>query len=327
MPCSLARSTLFATLAVAALAAPARAQEVAEQVVNAMNKLWGSHAGFRANHAKGVVVEGTFTPTPASAALSKAALFQGASIPVTVRFSDATGLPTLADGSPNANPHGMAIKFHLPGGSDADVVTNSLKTFPVATGEDFRDLLTAISQSGPGSPKPTNLEKFIATHPSVPRALGPLATPSSLARETYNGVDAFIFVSAAGARQPFRFRLDPVAGTDHLAPAEAAKQPPNYLMAELPSRLAHEQVVFKLMAQLANPGDPTKDATIAWPTDRKLVEIGTITLTKAVANSDDAQKKLLFLPNNLPGGIEPSDDPLIETRSEAYAVSFSRRTQ
>ncbi|MEJ0046929.1 MAG: catalase family peroxidase [Rhodospirillales bacterium] len=323
-----ARQTLLAALSVAALAiGPARAQEAPEQIVNAMNKLWGSHAGFRANHAKGVVVEGSFTGAKQAASLSKAPLFTGAAIPITVRFSDATGIPTLPDGEANANPHGMAIKFHMPDASEFDMVTNSLKTFPVATAEDFRDLLIAISVSGPGSAKPTKLEQFVAAHPSVPRASGTLATPSSFARETYNGVNAFVFVNAAGTRQPFRFRIDPVAGTDHLTPADAARQAPDFLMSELPARLGREPVVFRLMAQLANPGDPTKDATIAWPADRKLVEIGTITLTKAVADSADAQKKLLFLPTNLPTGIEPSDDPLIDARTQAYAISFTRRSQ
>ena len=95
-----------------------------------MNKLWGQHPGIRANHAKGVVVEGTFTPTKDAAALSKAALFQGKAIPVTARFSDSTGLPDIPDGDENANPHGMAVKFRLPDGSDVDIVENSLKLFP-----------------------------------------------------------------------------------------------------------------------------------------------------------------------------------------------------
>ncbi len=70
-------------------------------------------------------------------------MFNGSPVPATVRFSDATGIPTLSDGAGAANPHGMAIKFHLPDGSDTDMVINSLKFFPVATGEDFRDLLLA----------------------------------------------------------------------------------------------------------------------------------------------------------------------------------------
>ena len=39
-----------------------RAQDapVEQQIVNQMNKVFGVHAGFRANHAKGVVAEGKF---------------------------------------------------------------------------------------------------------------------------------------------------------------------------------------------------------------------------------------------------------------------------
>jgi catalase len=300
---------------------------LAEQLVNVMNKLWGSHPGMRANHAKGVVVEGSFSPTPGAAVLSVAPLFKGPAVPVTVRFSDSTGLPTLPDGAGPANPHGMSMKFHLADGSEVDVVTNSLKFFPVATGEDFRDLLTAVSESGPDAPKPTKADQFFASHPSAPKAFGSVSTPSSFARETYNGVNAFVFVDKAGGHHPFRFRLDPAAGEDHLSAADAAKQAPDFLMTELPARLAKGPVVFRLMAQLAEPGDQTKDPTQPWPADRKLLVIGTITLTKAVPDSASAEKALLFLPTNLSAGIEPSDDPLIETRAEAYAVSFGRRSQ
>jgi len=309
-------------------ALPARAAQepsVPVQIVDAMNKLWGRHPGFRANHAKGVVVEGSFTPTKEAAALSKAVLFAGPSVPVTARFSDSTGIPDMADGSKYANPHGMAVKFRLLNGATMDIVANSLKFFPVATGAEFRDLLAAIAASGPDTAKPSPLDTFFASHPAAPAALGSVATPVSLARETYNGVDAFVFVNAAGERQAFRYRIVPAEGTQHMTPEEAAKQPADFLMDELPARLAKEPVMFHLMAQLAAPGDPTKDPTQAWPDDRRLVDLGTITLTKAVADSAAAQKVLLFLPGNIPAGIERSDDPLIGVRDSAYSVSFSRR--
>jgi catalase len=306
-------------------AAWAQAPSTATQTVDTMNKLWGRHPGMRANHAKGVVVLGSFTPSKQAPALSKANIFAQASVPVTVRFSDSTGLPTLPDGAPPANPHGMAIQFHPAGGGAVDVVTNSLAFFPVATGEDFRDLLQALSVSGPGAPKPTAADKFIAAHPSVPKAFASASTPVSFAQETYNGVDAFIFVNAAGKRQPFRFRIVPDAGTKHLAPGEAAKLPPDFLMSELPARLAKEAVTFHLLAQLAAPGDQTKDPTQAWPADRKLVDMGTITLTKPVPDNTAAQKAFHVLPNALTPGIEVSDDPLIMARVRAYVISFGRR--
>ena len=89
------------------------------QVVDAMNKVFGAHAGFRAFHAKGIVVQGSFKASPEAASLSKAPIFDGSTIPVTVRFSDNGGFPGIPDGSADANPRGMAIKFQLPDGSEA----------------------------------------------------------------------------------------------------------------------------------------------------------------------------------------------------------------
>src|SRR3954449_3309129 len=95
----------MAGLVLATASVSAEDQPLEVQVVDAMNKLFGVHPGFRAFHAKGVVVEGTFRGSPEARALSKASLFAGTAIPVTVRFSDNTGLPTIPDGSPDANPH------------------------------------------------------------------------------------------------------------------------------------------------------------------------------------------------------------------------------
>ena len=317
-----------AVLAALATAAPgpARADDdpIEVQVVDALNKAFGTHAGFRANHAKGIVVEGSFKASPDAARLSKASLFTGSAIPVTVRFSDPTGIPNLPDGSPDANPHGMAIKYHLPDGSETDMVIVSFKFFPVASGEEFRDLLLAAAASPPGAAKPTKLEQFVASHPSVPASAATTATPDSFADEEYYGINAFILVNEAGARQAVRYQMVP-EHLVHLDAADAAKRPPNFLMDELPERLKRGPVTFHLKAQLAAPGDQTKDPSKPWPTDRKVVELGVLTITKAVANSAEAEKSLLFLPGQLTAGIEPSDDPLINVRDGAYAVSYSRR--
>jgi len=299
-------------------------QPIEQQLVDAMNKVWGDHPGFRANHAKGIVVEGSFKASPEAAGLSRAVLFNGATIPVTVRFSDSSGIPNVPDGGNAANPHGMAIKFHLPDGSDPDMVINSLKFFPVATGEDFRDLLLALAASPPDASKPTKFEQFAAGHPSVPAAFATVGTPDSFANEEYYGVNAFVFVNKSGERQAVRYQMMPER-VAHLAAADAAKQPPNFLMDELPERLKRGPAMFHLMAQIAAAGDSTKDPTIPWPNDRKVMDLGVLTIDKAVPNSAEVEKKLLFMPGQLTDGIEESDDPLIDVRNGAYALSFSRR--
>jgi len=319
----IAAALLAGCLAMTSAGAWAEDASTAEQVVAVMNKLWGSHAGKRANHAKGVVLSGVFAPTPESKALSKAAVFSGAQLPVTVRFSDSTGIPNLPDGDPNANPHGLSIKFHLAKGDEMDIVSNSLPFFPVANGEDFRDLLQAIIDSPADAPHPNKAEQFFGSHPAAGAAFGAVKTPSSFAREVYNGVDSFVFVAADGTRTPFRFKFAPDGGPDYLSAGAAAKLPPNGLIDEIGPRVAKQPAKFTLQAQLAGPGDPIDDATKHYPADRKIVDLGTITLTKTVAE----ENTLSFLPLNLVDGIEPSNDPLIIVRNEAYAISLSRRIQ
>ncbi len=322
MPISL-KSVCLAALALP-LATFAIADEppLTTQIVDAFNKIYGAHPGFRANHAKGVVVEGHFKASPEAAKLSRAVLFNGSTIPVTVRFSDGGGLPTVPDAD---NPHGMAIKYHLPGGADTDMVIVSLKFFPVGSGEEFRDLLVAISESGPDAPKPTKLDQFVASHPAVAKSGATVATPASFADENYFGIDAFVFVDKAGNKQAVRYQMLPEKLV-HLSTEEAAKKSPDFLMDELPKRVAAKPVVFHLKAQLAAPGDQTKDPSQPWPDDRKVVDLGTLTLDSNVPDSMAAQKQLLFMPTALTDGIELSDDTLPVVRAGAYAVSFSRRS-
>jgi catalase len=319
-PCLMCVSLLLASAAATADNAP-----VPTQIVDLANKMDGVHPGFRAFHAKGVVVEGSFKASAEAARLSRAALFNGSTIPVTARFSDGSGMPTVPDGSP-AMPRGIAIKYHLPSGPATDMVTNSFKFFPVGTGEDFRDLLQAIVASPPDAPHPTKLEQFFGSHPNAPKAIGSLPIPDSFADEEYHGIDAFIFVNKSGQRQAVRYVIAPEKVV-HFTPEEAAKQSPDYLFDDLAKRIARKPVVFHVKAVLAEPGDQTKDASQPWPDDRKVVELGVLTLTKIVPDSLEVQKKLLFLPTNLTPGIELSDDPLPSVRAAAYGVSFARRSQ
>src|SRR6202166_3448369 len=272
------KSLMCVSLLLACAAATADNPPVTTQIVDLANKVDGVHPGYRAFHAKGVVVEGTFKASAEAAKLSRATFFSGSTIAVTARFSDGSGMPTVPDGSP-AMPRGIAIKYHLPGGADTDMVTNSFKFFPVGTGEDFRDLLQAIVASPPDAPKPTKLEQFFASHPNAPKAIGSLPIPDSFADEEYHGIDAFIFVSKSGQRQAVRYVIAPEKLV-HITPEEAGKQSPDFLFDELAKRIAQKPVVFHLKAQLAEPGDQTKDASQPWPDDRKAVVLGLLPLTK-----------------------------------------------
>jgi catalase len=306
---------------------PPTEKSLAEQLVDAFNSVFGVHPGIRANHAKGVVLEGTFAPSASAASLTKAAHLQKRKtpLPVTVRFSAGSGVPTVPD--TNEMPRGMAIKFSLPDGTKTDLVILSFNGFPVATAEEFRDFLLAIAASGPDAPKPTEFEKFLGTHPAAKAFVEtPKPPPVSYATLPYFGINAFKFTNAKGVAAHIRYQLQPVSGSQYVSKEQVEAMGADYLTAEIRDRVRRGPVTFKLLAQVAEPSDKIDDPTIVWPDTRKKVELGTLTITKAVADSEAAERKLLFVPGALVPGIEAAD-PMIAARSAAYIVSLSRRAQ
>lgn len=304
--------------------APPSQKSLPEQIVDAFNAVYGAHPGARANHAKGVIVEGTFTPSASAGSVSKAAHFQKqkSPVPVTVRFSDGSGLPDVPD--TNEMPRGMAMKFTLPDGSKTDIVSLSVNGFPAATAEEFRDFLLAIAASGPDAPHPTAIETFMNTHPAAKAFVtAPKPPPVSYGTLAYYGINAFKFTNAKGVVTFGRYQILPVAGQHALTKEQLAKMGPDYLVDEIGKRLHRGPVKFKLFLQVAEPGDKIDDPSMAWPDTRKKVELGTIAITKATTESHTADK-MLFLPGNVTAGIEAAD-PMIGIRSAAYPISFARR--
>ncbi len=307
-------------------AAPAPKLPLPFRLVDQFNAMFGVHPGFRANHAKGSVFEGSFTPTAAAKGLSKAAHLQGPTVPIIVRFSNGGGLPDMPDTHPSYRTRGMAVKFQLPDGKVTDIVCISTNGFPVSNGEDFLSLLQAIAATKPDSPKPTPMETFLAGHPAAAKAVAvPQPIPESYATQPFFGVNAFKFTNAEGSAQFGRYQLVPEAGAHFLSDADAEKLPPNFLSDSVKDRLKKAPVKFKLFVQLAKPGDVINDATVVWPDTNPRVELGEISIAKADPDSLAAEKKLLFVPTALIDGIAASDDPIIPLRGAAYGVSYGRR--
>ena len=90
-------------------------------------------------------------------------------------------------------------------------------------------------------------------------------------------------------------------------------------------RLTKQPVKLRVLVQLANPGDQTIDGSASWPDDRKLVELGVVTLTTVAPDNAALQRTSAFNPIFLTDGIQLSDDPLIPLRSAVYALSVARR--
>jgi catalase len=292
--------------------------QLASELVAQFDAMFGLHPGFRPVHAKGVMLSGEFTPAREASSLTRAP-HAAHPTPVTVRFSDGTGLPSIPDASPDANPHGLAVRFHLAEHVHTDIVSHSTDGFPVRTGQEFLELLRAVASGDPS--------EFLASHPAaVAFAQTPKPSPASFATEAYFGVTAFRFTNQSGKARYGRYRILPEAGIEHLDDAAAKAKAADYLIDDIAHRIGAGPVRFRVQVQIAGEGDVVDDATKHWPADRQVVDLGMIALT-AIAPDDDTHRRIIFDPIPRVDGIEPSGDPLLELRAAAYLLSGRRRRE
>lgn len=293
--------------------------QLAKDLLAQMDTIFGLHPGFRPVHAKGIMLSGAFTPSAQAGTLTRAPHATRDSTAVTLRFSDGTGLPSIPDNSPDANPHGCAIRFHLADRIHTDIVSHSTDGFPTRTGPEFLDFLRAAATGDPSA--------FLATHPAALAFVQtPKPSPASFAREAYFGVTAFRFVNQRGVARYGRYRIVPDAGIDHLDDASAKSKDANYLFDEITHRIAAGPIGFNIQVQVANDGDVVDDATNHWPADRPIVPFGAVVLT-AKAPDDELHRRIIFDPIPRVEGIEPSGDPLLELRAAIYLLAGRRRRQ
>ncbi len=298
---------------------------LAQQLLDAFDQLQGVHPGFRPAHAKGLMCSGTFTPSAEAAKLTRAPHANRPSTPVTVRYSDSTGLPTIPDNDPaKSGPRGIGIRFHLDEHLHTDVIGHSYDGFPVRNGEEFLEFLRAVAAAGAG--KPEVIGAFLAAHPNAKRFVeAPKPIPTSFAREAFFAGTAFKFTNSGGASRFGRFRVRPDAGTEYLSNEAAAAKSPNFLFDEIGPRLAKEAIKLGVFVQMAEPGDDVTDASTAWPASRTEIPFGAITLTARVDENSPERRKIIFDPLPRVDGIDASGDPLTQVRADIYLLSGRRR--
>lgn len=293
------------------------------ELVEALHTAFGNHHS-RAVHAKGVILEGSFTPDRQASVLTTAFHLQKAGSKVIVRFSDFTGIPDIPDNVGAANPRGIAVRFQMPDGRNTDIIGHSFNGFPTHTSDEFRELLMAIGASGPGAKTPTALDTFLESHPLAKTFLTTQKIPASYGSISYFGVNAFQFTNDWGDKVFIRYQFLPVEGEALISPSAMEQLDKNYLVNEIRYRVGRHPIQFRLVAQIAREGDVLDDPSSAWPSSRKLIPMGLITIEKVADNSVAADKSLAFSPNNIPTGIKTAD-PMLDFRAKAYPVSVRER--
>jgi catalase len=286
----------------------------------------GLHPGFRRNHAKGVCVSGFFESNGNGVHLSKAAVFQPGRVPVVGRFSLGGGQPYAAD-APHA-VRGLGLQFTQPDGELWRTAMINLPVFPFRTPEAFyENLIASKPDPGTGEPDQAKMKAFLARHPETAQALAVIKgqpVSSGFANSTFRGLNAFRFTNAAGDSVPVRWLLDPDQPGEPAGAAPAGRDK-NYLFDALIAQIHHRPLRWHLIVIIGQPGDPTNDATSAWPPEREQVDVGTLTLDRVESDDTSATTDLNFDPLVLPAGIAPSDDPLLSARSAVYSRSYTRR--
>jgi catalase len=300
---------------------------LSEDLLKEFDIVFGQHPGFRPVHAKGMLLTGAFSPCPEAASLTRAKHITRESTPVSVRFSDSTGIPLIPDNDENANPHGCAVRFHLAEHEHTDIISHSIDGFPARTGAEFLEFLRAIAAGNPSNTSPSPIEAFLGAHPAAFAFVQPRPSPSSFARQAYFAISSFRFTNKDGVTRYGRYRILPEAGEEQLDDASSKLKDGNFLFDDLRQRISAGPVSFQIKIQIANEKDMVNDATTHWPEERPSINFGKLVLTALVPDDAHEQQRIIFDPIPRTDGIEPSDDPLFELRAALYLLSGRRRRQ
>ncbi len=328
------RMLLLAVGLQAVTVAPALAQAVtppprpadAAALIQAFEGVVGQHPARR-SFAKGVCVEGSFSPASEAATLSAAATFAGPAVPVIGRFAVGGGNPLVSDKTRSVR--GFALSLDTGGPHQWDMAAMSAPFFFASTPETFLAFLQARAiDPATGRADPARIAASNAALPDTRPQMAYLAAnpiPASYAGVRYYGINTFRFVNAAGTGTWVRWEFEPAAGLLGLSDAELAALPDDFLADELRRRMASGPVRFRMTAQIAEPGDVLDNPTIAWPAERRRVTLGEVTLSHVEAGAGGKCDAMAFYPLILPRGIEPSNDPTLLARTTAYTLSRERR--
>jgi catalase len=318
-----------AACALLAAPAPARAEPSPDEVVNAFEAVLGPVRTHRPSHAKGTCAAGHFVATPEGTRLSVAPTFNGQRVPTIIRFGVGGGSPAASDTS--RSTRSLSIRFETAAGDIWDMANISAPIFGAPTPQALVDgLLVRRPDPATGQPNAERVAAFVAANPATTlqgRWIAANNPPASWATTNYWGVNAFRFKGQDGEVRHARWVFEPRAGVQRLTDEQMRTLPGDYLAGDLRQRVAAAPVEFDMVLQFAGPGDDVTNPTIAWPEDRPRAVVGRLTVTEAAPGPGGACDPISFMTLDQGPGVEMSDDPTLQARAAAYAVSLSRRLQ
>jgi catalase len=300
---------------------------VATAVNDALEGAYGRHEGKRRNHTKGLGAVGYFVGTKEAAELSRSGLFAGDRIEVIGSFSTAGGDPSASDSE--RSPRGIGLEFRLKDGALQHMTMIHTPMFFARTPSTFLDKFLALAKDvHTGKADPGKLAAFMKQHPDQAAQFHFLETnnpPASYANTAFYGIHTFRFIDHHARSTNVRWRFMLEDGEKMLTDAQLAQKPHDFLEEASRARLEQGPVHWHMIVTIGEPGDSEDDPTILWPSGRREVRAGTLTLTSSSPDQESGAYNINFDPMLMANGIEPTNDPIVRFRSSSYAVSHSRR--
>ncbi|KQN08661.1 catalase [Sphingobium sp. Leaf26] len=298
----------------------------------------------RVVHARGYGAHGYFELTDSLADVSRADIFQrvGERTPAFVRFSTVAGSKGSADLARDVR--GFAVKLYTQEGN-WDLVGNNIPVFFIQDAIKFPDLIHAAKPE-PDRAFPQaqtahdNFWDFISLTPEsmhmIMWIMSDRTIPRSLRTMEGFGVHTFRLVDADGKSTFVKFHWKPKQGLQSVVWNEAVKingADPDFHRRDLWDAInAGDFPEWELGVQLFDDAFADSfdfdilDATKIIPEELVPVRIvGRLVLDRVVDNFFAETEQVAFMTQNVPPGIDFSNDPLLQGRNFSYLDTQIKR--
>uniref|UniRef100_A0A8D1UZ72 Catalase n=1 Tax=Sus scrofa TaxID=9823 RepID=A0A8D1UZ72_PIG len=294
----------------------------------------------RVVHAKGAGAFGYFEVTHDITRFSKAKVFEhvGKRTPIAVRFSTVAGESGSADTV--RDPRGFAVKFYTEDGN-WDLVGNNTPIFFIRDAILFPSFIHSQKRNPQTHLKdPDMVWDFWSLRPEslhqVSFLFSDRGIPDGHRHMNGYGSHTFKLVNEKGEAVYCKFHYKTDQGIKNLSVEDAARlsqEDPDYGIRDLfnaiatgnyPSWTFYIQVMTFQEAE-AFPFNPF-DLTKVWPhSEYPLIPVGKLVLNRNPVNYFAEVEQMAFDPSNMPPGIEPSPDKMLQGRLFAYPDTHRHR--
>uniref|UniRef100_A0A8C4V071 Catalase n=1 Tax=Falco tinnunculus TaxID=100819 RepID=A0A8C4V071_FALTI len=294
----------------------------------------------RVVHAKGAGAFGYFEVTHDITQYCKAKVFEhiGKRTPIAIRFSTVAGESGSADTV--RDPRGFAMKFYTEEGN-WDLVGNNTPIFFIRDAMLFPSFIHTQKRNPQTHLKdPDMVWDFWSLRPEslhqVSFLFSDRGIPDGYRHMNGYGSHTFKLVNASGRPVYCKFHAKTDQGIKNLPVEEAgrlASTDPDYGIRDLYNAIAKgdypswsfyiQVMTFEEAEKFPfNPFDVTK----IWPHgDYPLIPVGKLVLNRNPVNYFAEVEQLAFDPSNMPPGIEPSPDKMLQGRLFSYPDTHRHR--